>query len=1274
MDGALLGHTIWTFHWAGYKVYTHIIAAVRKGWQAQNESDMDAAAQEFGQAIGALGAAAFILWLTKWAASRRTASLGGEKKRDPVEEIADSRRENTSSDNGPLAPQPKLDSEETPAGHNGESTKTCTAEGDPISAASGHVFVNRTDFTLPGPIPLTWNTTWLSASTGMTESGHGWHHCFDQALRRKPDGSWLWRTEEGALVPFDAPRPEHPILNIEHQTQLHTDGQSVWMTRFDGLKYEFSSEMRGGRHFLSAVRNRNGQAIILSRSDRGHLQAITDSAGRILCVETDSSGRIQQISGPDPEKSGHSLVLASYCYDAEGNQTEFTNAIGGHWRYNYIGHLLTDLHYPDGNHYRFRYDSLARGAKARCVVAWGEGGLYKRLFLYDDAQSTTTVRDGNGATRVYHWNAQKRTVSMTDDTGRQTRWLRDESGLIVTGLIRSDGAVRRLMRDMFGRITVMCDFDGSQTTVCYAAPEADGTVLSQPLSVTEPAGRESRYEWDSSDNLTRFVDPGGRERRFLRDERGFPVALLDALGPVRRLGWSDAGEPVAEYTADGQCLVRRTFDSLGRLTVSQTGHDAPVLRAFNALGQVVSLSKNGNVHRFTFSPEGKMLCHSDPLGRKTQWEYEIFFKPVRRVQPDGSVLSYHYDGEMNLTRLTNAKGEHYALAYDGHDRLIGETGFDGRQRRYHYDSAGFLSAMEDEENRGATFRRDALGRLLETRRDDGTFEEFSYNPTGFLTGAVNEWGALAFAYDLSGLLLSEQAGDQTIRYEYDAAGRLVAACLPDGRRTESHWDERDSLSGVTFDGRTVASFHRDSLGREISRTAGSVTTLSEYDPQGRLLRQSGRGRSGDLLIERGYEWDAADQLSSLTDRLGGLTRYGYDVTGRLESVTGDIGAEYFAFDPAGNILGENDEAGRAVGDRLLFSGDRKFSYDRCGNRVREIRGAGGGVETLYRYRADNQLASVEERSRLGVKVTRFAYDALGRRTEKIFTAHSPVAANDATPSPMPEVRTCFLWSGNVLLAEGTAENPLTTVYLHEPGSFRPLALIRDGAVCHYHLDHLGTPRGVTNDDGRIVWQVRLKAWGGTARIVCEDIAQPIRFQGQYADTETGLLYNRFRYYTPNEGRYLQQDPIGLAGGINISAYVIAPTSWIDPFGLAGCCQEGVNNGEDYRYRGVSANHPMIEDARRGVVSPAIPGAHLTPEDHAEGGLSGQSQYVSWTSNKDLAEYHMNKDGPGGVLLRVPTGAPEPGDTWKWGWVHVNDWSEPEFLQEGTRTGIEVIIK
>ena len=302
--------------------------------------------------------------------------------------------------------------------------------------------------------------------------------------------------------------------------------------------------------------------------------------------------------------------------------------------------------------------------------------------------------------------------------------------------------------------------------------------------------------------------------------------------------------------------------------------------------------------------------------------------------------------------------------------------------------------------------------------------------------------------------------------------------------------------------------------------------------------------------------------------------YRRDEGNRLVCVDGDT-PESFVFDPAGNILGSDADGGTgaAIGDRLLIRGDARFEYDGCGNRIREVRGAGGNVERLYRYRADNQLAAVEERSRRGRRVTSFAYDALGRRTEKRSTAWGPAAANDG-PTPAPTTtRTDFVWSGNVLLAESSTTatddapvDPLATVYLHEPGSFRPLAQIRRatpagaGTIFHYQLDHLGTPQEVTNDDGRIVWQARLKAWGAVARTVVEEVAQPIRFQGQYHDVETGLHYNRFRYYTPEDGCFVHQDPIGLIGGYNFAIYVNAPTLAIDPSGLCAVSPESSGVG------------------------------------------------------------------------------------------------------------------
>ena len=120
------------------------------------------------------------------------------------------------------------------------------------------------------------------------------------------------------------------------------------------------------------------------------------------------------------------------------------------------------------------------------------------------------------------------------------------------------------------------------------------------------------------------------------------------------------------------------------------------------------------------------------------------------------------------------------------------------------------------------------------------------------------------------------------------------------------------------------------------------------------------------MIERSYRWDEGDRLVETHDLARGMRRYQYDACERLVGVDGDA-PERFVFDPAGNILGSDADGGTgaAIGDRLLIRGDARFEYDGCGNRIREVRGAGGNVERLYRYRADNQLAAVEERSRRG---------------------------------------------------------------------------------------------------------------------------------------------------------------------------------------------------------------------------------------------------------------------------------------------------------------------
>jgi RHS repeat-associated protein len=224
-----------------------------------------------------------------------------------------------------------------------------------------------------------------------------------------------------------------------------------------------------------------------------------------------------------------------------------------------------------------------------------------------------------------------------------------------------------------------------------------------------------------------------------------------------------------------------------------------------------------------------------------------------------------------------------------------------------------------------------------------------------------------------------------------------------------------------------------------------------------------------------------------------------------------------------------------------------------------------------------------------------------------------------------------------------------------------------------------------------VWAVQYRAYGNVVRTLANEIDTPLRFQGQYYDEESGLHYNRHRYYQPTTGRFLTPDPIKLAGGLNNYQYVPNPVNWVDPLGLAGVkadCpevkpQSSVNKKDiihqtlpklpdaqdgQYLYRGVYKNHPAESDAIQGKVTPGNVSGSVTPEDHNRGGHSAESSYTSWTRSPDIAKKFAKDDG---IILRVKVGAPKSGD--KWSWQYSDDiWGEQEVLLKGSRNGdIEV---
>ncbi|ELW91609.1 RHS protein, partial [Acinetobacter sp. WC-743] len=198
--------------------------------------------------------------------------------------------------------------------------------------------------------------------------------------------------------------------------------------------------------------------------------------------------------------------------------------------------------------------------------------------------------------------------------------------------------------------------------------------------------------------------------------------------------------------------------------------------------------------------------------------------------------------------------------------------------------------------------------------------------------------------------------------------------------------------------------------------------------------------------------------------------------------------------------------------------------------------------------------------------------------------------------------TLFGWDGDLMIWESykTNSNQLnkqnyTKHYVYEPDSFVPLlqtgytrfiqlietpdyrqfqdvpySIYKDPVwktdtqknkaelerVAFYHCDQVGTPQTLSNELGECIWEIKQDTWGTALEIKAIEQDNPfghsnIRFQGQYYDKETGLHYNRYRYYEPYSARYVSKDPIGLFGGLHSTKYVSDPKKWIDPLGLVG---------------------------------------------------------------------------------------------------------------------------
>ncbi|EET42567.1 RHS repeat-associated core domain protein, partial [Neisseria sicca ATCC 29256] len=236
------------------------------------------------------------------------------------------------------------------------------------------------------------------------------------------------------------------------------------------------------------------------------------------------------------------------------------------------------------------------------------------------------------------------------------------------------------------------------------------------------------------------------------------------------------------------------------------------------------------------------------------------------------------------------------------------------------------------------------------------------------------------------------------------------------------------------------------------------------------------------------------------------------------------------------------------GNRLKEYNGIEYTYDALGNLI--YRQLPNGENQYYQYDLENQLVRAEIKKPAGnTEIWTYAYDPFGRRLSK--ERQDKLAWTSTEPK-----RTHFVWDGTRLLQEYTYKGSYTYIYTDQD-SYEPLAQVFDNAkdgkqyLSYFHTDQIGIPREMTDIHGNLLWYGEYTAWGRLKKDerVYKNAHQPFRLQNQYFDEETGLHYNLMRYYEPEAGRFVNQDPIGLTGGSNLYQFSLNSLTWIDPLGL-----------------------------------------------------------------------------------------------------------------------------
>lgn len=822
----------------------------------------------------------------------------------------------------------------------------------------------------------------------------------------------------------------------------------------------------------------------------------------------------------------------------------------------------------------------------------GAEGYYNATLDYGDG--CTTVTDGkgthrhyydpdgnilreeapNGSTTTYEWDEFHHLLARHSPAGRVEKFEYNAALGQLSRYTAADGAEWLYRYDERGLLSNITDPAGQTWT-----QQCDERGL--PVSLVSPQGEETRLAYTAQGLLSGIFRQDERRLGIEYDHHNRPETLTDVMGREHHTEYSGHDLPVKMRGPGGQS-VRLQWQQHHKLSgIERAGTGA---------------------EGFRYDRHGNLLAYTDGNGVVWTMEYGPFDLPVARTDGEGHRWQYRYDKDtLQLTEVINPQGESYRYILDNCGRVTEERDWGGVVWRYRYDADGLCTARVNGLEETILYSRDAAGRLAEVITPEGK-TQYAYDKSGRLTGIFSPDGiSQRTGYDERGRVNVTTQGRRAIEYHYPDEHTVIRCILPPEDERDRHPDESllkttyrynaaGELAEVILPGDETLTFSRDEAGREVLRHSNRGFACEQgWNAAGQPVSQRAgffpeEATWGGLVpsLVREYRYDSAGNVSAVTSRedYGRETRreYRLDRNGQVMAVTASgtglgygEGDESYGYDSCGYLKAQS--AGRhriseetdqyAGGHRLKQAGNTQYDYDAAGRMVSRTRHRDGYRPETERFRWDSRDQLTGYCSAQG-ELWEYRHDASGRRTEK--------------RCDRKKIRFTYLWDGDSIaeIREYRDDKLYSVRHLVFNGfelisqqfsrvrqphpSVAPQWVTRTN---HAVSDLTGRPLMLFNSEGKTVWRPGQTSLWGLALSLPADTGYPdprgeldpeaapgLLYAGQWQDAESGLCYNRFRYYEPETGMYLVSDPLGLLGGEQTYRYVPNPCGWVDPLGLA----------------------------------------------------------------------------------------------------------------------------